>query len=252
MTRASLTAQVGTCAADDAVSAAVLADTHTLAGEHAALLRDVERRARPVFAVLDARTWPHAELGALINSLRATVLRQVSDEETLLFPNDSSAPPLAELSSDHVRLHTLTTRLEAVHAEPCSRGELRALIDDLLATLRRHLANEQNVLAALPDAGTTVPSAADLAAGEQTWLPRDDAPVLIRLDTLPEAQAARLCIERLLRLRPGQTAEVHAHEDWQLQAVGRWMRDFDATRYGLSLVTVGRDCVLGVTCRLPV
>lgn len=249
MTRASLTAQAGTCATDDAVPAAVLADTHTLAGEHAALLRDVERRAAPVLALLDARTWPHAELGALIGVLRATVLRQVSDEETLLFPSDSSAPPLAELSLDHARLHTLTTRLAAAHAELCSLGELRTIIEELLATLRRHLADEQDVLAALSDAETTVPSAADLAAGKQAWLPRDDAPVLIRLDTLPEADATRLCIERLLRLRQGQTAEVHAREEWQLRAVGRWMRDFDATRYGLSFMTVGLDHVLRVACR---
>jgi Hemerythrin HHE cation binding domain len=249
MTRASLTAQTGTYAADAAPSDAVPANPHTLAGEHAMLLRDVVRRTAPLQAVLDARTWPHAELGALINFLRATVLRQASDEETLLFPHDSSAPPLAELSLDHARLHTLTTKLEAAHAEPCSRGELRALIEELLATLRRHLADEEDVLGALPQADTAVPSAADLAVGRQTWLRDDDTPVLIRLDTLPETQAAQLCIERLLRLRPGKAAEVHAGEDRQLRVVHRWLRDFDPMRYGLSLVTIGREHVLRVTCR---
>ena len=65
---------------------------------------------------------------------------------------------------------------------------------------------------------------------------------------MPEAEAVQLCIERLLRLRPGRAAEVHAHEDRQLRAVCRWIRDFDATRYGLSLTTAGSDHLLRVTC----
>jgi hypothetical protein len=247
MTRAVVTTQA--CAAGKELPVVAFADSHTLAGEHAMLLRDVERRAAPVLAVLDARTWPHAELGALITFLRATVLRQVSDEEALLFPNDSSAPPLAALSQDHVRLHSLTTRLDAAYAEPGSRNELRALVDDLLATLRRHMVDEHDVLAALPDASATVPSAADLAAGKRAWLPRDVAPVMIRLDTLPEAVAARLCIERLLRLRPGEPADVRARTDRQLQAVGRWLGEFDAARYGLNLEMINGDYLLRVTSR---
>ena len=122
---------------------------HTLVGEHARLMRDVGRRAAPVQALLDARVWPHAELGALASFLRTAVLRQVSGEEAQLFPNDAGAPPFAELSTDHARLRNLTAQLERAHAEPCSRAELRDLVNDLLATLRRHLDDEQRVLAAL-------------------------------------------------------------------------------------------------------
>ena len=225
------------------------ADCHTLAGEHALLMRDLVRRAAPLLARLDAEAWPEAELGALINFLHSAVLRQVSDEEALLFPPDSSGPPVAELSADHVRLHVLTAQLEAAHEMPSARARLRALVEELLTTLRRHLAEEEAVLAALADAADDVPSAADVVAGKHAWLSADDAPVVILLDTLPDAQVIELCIERLLRLRPGQTAELHAADDQRLRRVCRWMHDFDAACYGLSLARDGQEHVLRVTCR---
>lgn len=223
-------------------------DTHTLTGEHARLLRDVVRRLAPVQALLETSAWPHAELGTLTTLLRTEVLRQVSDEEVHLYPHDASAPPFAELSADHVRLHRLVAQLEHAYAEPCSRPRLRALIDELLVTLRRHLADEQAVLAALQAVDTETPSVADLAAAHREWLP-DDTPVLIELDTLPADRATDLCIERLLRLQPGQSAEVHARDDLALRAVGRWLRDFDRALFGLDEVTAGRDHVLRVSRR---
>ncbi|HEU5008325.1 MAG TPA: hemerythrin domain-containing protein [Jatrophihabitantaceae bacterium] len=86
---------------------------HTLAGEHEVLLRDVQRRADAVVALLDARTWPSAELGTLTAFLRAEVFRQASDEEALLYPGEATAGPFAELSADHALLYTLCARLEA-------------------------------------------------------------------------------------------------------------------------------------------
>lgn len=201
MRRTSTTAQATTRTTEVA-----FADTRTLSGEHAILMRDVEHRAAPVLALLGTRTWPHAELGVLASFLRTTVLRQVSDEEALLYPRDASAPPFAELSADHVRLHILTTQLEAAYAQPCSRPDLRALVDDLLNTLREHLSEEQGVLATLANADVAVPSAAGLAATRHGWTSLEDGPVRIRLDAIPEAQATDMCIERLLRLRPGQSA----------------------------------------------
>ncbi|HET8570322.1 MAG TPA: hemerythrin domain-containing protein [Candidatus Limnocylindria bacterium] len=221
---------------------------HTLAGEHARLMRDVERRAAPVLTLLDAHAWPHAELGTLTKLLRADVLRQVSDEEVHLYPHDSSVPPFVELSADHARLYGLTARLEQAHISPCQPAQLRALVQELLSTLRRHLEGEQHVLAALADAADEVPSATDLAAADRAWLP-DDTPVRLELDGLPDDEAVELAIARLLRLRPGQTAELHAHDDWQLRAVCRWIHDFDAERFGLDHSAAGSDHLLGITCR---
>jgi hypothetical protein len=202
-----------------------------LAGEHARLMRDVARRAAPVLALLDTRAWPHDELGRLTTYLRAAVLRQVSDEEAHLYPHDASAPPFAELNADHVRLHSLTAQLEHARTEPCSRARLHVLVDELLGTLRRHLEDEQKVFAALPT--------------DQC----DNAPVLIDVDALPADQATELCIERVLRLRPGQTAELHARCDQLLRPVYRWLHDFDAARFGFALSAAGPDHLLHVTCR---
>lgn len=223
-------------------------NAHTLFGEHARLMRDVERRTAPVQALLGARTWPHAELGALTSLLRSTVLRQISDEEVHLFPHDASAPPFAELTTEHLRLRALTAQLEKARAERCPITELRGLVNELLDTLRSHLEAEQQVLAALPLADGDVPAAACVAATNQPWLP-DDSPVRIDLDSLPANHAIELCIERLLRLAPGQTAEVLAKDERLLRSVGRWLHDFDRTRFGLDHQAAVREHLLRVTSR---
>ena len=146
--------------------------TRTLAGEHALLLRDVRRRAAPVLALLETRSWPHAELHTLTGFLRTAVLRQASDEEALLYPSGASAP-FAELAAEHVQLYTFTEQLDQADERPGSVAELRELIDQLLRVLEHHLIHEQALLAALPEAPDHVPAAADLVAGAQTWLPPD-------------------------------------------------------------------------------
>ena len=213
-------------------------DARTLAGEHAQLLRDVGRRAAPVLVLAESGVWPTAELRTLVRYLRTTVLRQASDEEVLLYPNGSTAP-FAELSADHVHLHALTEQLDRADTTHCPCPELRVLVDQLLTVLGRHLINEQAVLAALA-ASVDVPSAADLVAGTQAWLPTSDEPVRILLDELPKEKATQQCIERLLRMRPGQTAEIRSSEDGDLRQVCAWMHDFDSTGYGIAHIHAGR------------
>lgn len=208
-------------------------EARTLAGEHALLLREVRRQAGPVLALAAAGSWPDAELGALTGLLRSSVLRQVSDEEVLLYP-DGTSVPFAELSAEHVRLYELTEQLDRADATSCTLSKLRWLVDELLGALNQHLIHEQAVLAALPDAPESVPAAADLVAGTQAWLPQPDGPVLILLDALPKERAVQMCVERLLRLRPGQSAEIHSSRDVDLQRVCRWMHDFDSTHYGIA------------------
>ena len=213
-------------------------EARTLTGEHAQLLRAVGRRAAPVLALAEIGVWPTAEVRTLVAYLRTSVLRQASDEEVLLYPNGSSAP-FAELSDDHIRLHTLTEQLDRADTENCPVPELRALVDQLLTVLGRHLINEQAALVALPDTPNDVPSAADLVAGTQAWLPASDEPVRILLDTLPEEKAVQLCIERLLRLRPGQTTEIRSSDDRELRRVCEWMHDLDSARYGVARIHEG-------------
>jgi hypothetical protein len=216
----------------------VKSNTCTLAGEHARLLRDVRRRAASVVALLETRSWPHAELRTLTGFLRTAVLRQASDEEALLYPNGASAP-FAELTAEHVQLYTLTEHLDQANATPGSFTELHELIEELLRVLEHHLTEEQAVLAALPEAPGPVPAAGDLVAGTQAWLPPANGPVLILLDAVPEERAVQICVERLLRLRPGQSAEIYSSHEADLQQVCQWIHGFDPTRYGLAHLPAG-------------
>src|SRR3954470_24899644 len=145
-------------------------DGSTLVGEHATLLQGVHRRVWPVLALIDARTWPTAELDTLVGFLRGSLLRQASDEEALLF-HGGGGTAFAELTVEHAYLHALTERLAEANATHCPLPELRRMVAELANLLARHLATEQALLADLVEAGGPVPSAAKLADGTQTWLP---------------------------------------------------------------------------------
>jgi Hemerythrin HHE cation binding domain len=205
----------------------------TLVGEHALLLQGVHRRMWPALALIDNGIWPTAELNTLVRFLRESLLRQASDEEALLFPG-GAATSFAEVTAQHARLHALTERLAQANGTHCPLPELRRVIAELANVLARHLATEQALLAGLAEANHPVPSAAEVASGAQTWHAANEAPLLIVLDDLPPNLAAQLCIERLLRLRPGQRAEVRSSDQSGLEHVYRWMRAFDATNYRID------------------
>jgi Hemerythrin HHE cation binding domain len=207
-------------------------DRLTLAGEHTLLLHGVHRRMWPVLALIDAGAWPTAELNTLLGFLRNLLLRQVSDEEALLFAGDAAT--LAELTGQHARMHALTERLAQANAAHCPLPELRRVVAELANLLARHLAMEEALLASLDEKDRPVPGAAEVARGAQPWLTAEDAPLLIGLDDLPSKLAAQLCIERLLRLRPGQRAELRSSDRSALDDVYRWMQAFDTTGYGID------------------
>jgi hypothetical protein len=226
-------------------------DSRTLVGEHALLLRDVRRRTAPVLALAGIYTWPAEELRTLIGFLRTAVPRQVSDEERWLFPDDFTTASFAELSNDHLRLHTLTEQLAQAFIEPCALSELVALIDELLTTLERHLTEEQAVLAALSGVPEVFPSTAEFADDRPSWSPAAGG-ARILLDTLPSERAVSLSIERLLRMRPGESAEVHSSDAATLGQLWDWMRCYDTAGYGFSRTQTGpRQWCLQITRRHP-
>jgi hypothetical protein len=207
-----------------------------LADDHAELVKDVEHRAAPVLALVDAHVWPHAELATLAGFLRASLLRQLSDEESGLYPHDATETPFAELSAAHGRLYALTHRLCRAGEQRCPLPELRLLIDDLLTTLRQHVAEEQEVLATL--------------ALRNPEPPADEGPVVIRLDALPTSVAEQLCLERLLRLRPGDRAEVYSGNSTHLRDLRAWLHEFDAAGFAVGSATTRDGGVrLQVACR---
>jgi hypothetical protein len=172
-------------------------------------------------------------LNTLVGFLRASLLRQASDEEALLFPG-GAATPFAELTAQHARLHGLTERLAQANVTHCPLSELRRMVAELANVLARHLATEQALLAGLAETSHPVLSAAEVASGAQTWLAANDAPLVIVIDDLPSVYAAQVCIERLLRLRPGQRAEVRSSDRSGLMHGYRWMRAFDMAHYGVE------------------
>lgn len=217
----------------------------TLAGEHARLLRDLRRRVDPVIALMERHVWPDAELRTLSGFLRAVVLRQASDEEPMLFPSGTAAP-LIELTAAHARLHLLTAQLERADATTCSLARLRSLVEELFTVLEAHLREEEAVLSALPDTGGAVPG---VAALDEPWPAVTSGPLVISLAAFPIELAVRLGIERILRLRPGQTADIYAGSDCELLQIQRWIARFDSAQYGLAFSQAGQ-LVLRVTRRL--
>lgn len=202
----------------------------TLLGEHAILLRDLHRRVQPMVSLMHRHVWPDAELRTLARFLRTVVLRQASDEEVLLFPSGADAP-LMELTATHARLHLLTDRLDQADASSCPLAQLESLVDELVTVFEAHLRDEQAILAALADVDTTVPGVAGL---DQPWLAVTAEPVVIDLGTLPTELAVQWCIERVLRLRPGQSAQIRADHDGELSEIENWVRRFDSARYGMD------------------
>jgi len=120
----------------------------TLAGEHVLLLWQVTARTEELLAAVDQGRWPAAELAALASSARAEVLRQASDEETLLFPGTRTADT-ARLARDHARLRAAAELLARVATgeQPLSRAQVATFARDFVTQLKRHLRAEESLLA---------------------------------------------------------------------------------------------------------
>ncbi|MFI5064712.1 MAG: hemerythrin domain-containing protein [Streptosporangiales bacterium] len=171
-----------------------------LVGEEGA--QQVPRRAH-------AARWPGAELEAPLDYARAEMLRQASEEETLLFPAATSAAA-ARLARDHARLRACTEILarSPSREQALSLGGLAAATRDFVRQLERHLRAEEELLAA-DRALATVPATTALGSHPHGWYPLTEGPV-IDLDALPAGQATGAVVARLLRLRRGEQVELHS------------------------------------------
>jgi hypothetical protein len=121
----------------------------TLAEEHVLVLWQVTSSAEKLLSAIEHGQWPGAELTALAGYTRAEVLRQVSDEEALLFPS-VPAQTAAGLARDHVRLRAAAELLTRAAAgeQPMAPAQLAAVIRDFVTQLERHLRDEDGLLAA--------------------------------------------------------------------------------------------------------
>lgn len=209
----------------------------TLSREHELLLAQVTLRARDVQTAAAGGRWPSGELQALVGYLRAELLRQVEDEEWLLFPASHAAPGFARLGRDHVRLRAHIEALEraASGTGTHSRAEVAALTRDLLTQLERHLAAEETTLAQA-DAPDEVPATASPGTHQHGWYPLTEGPV-IDLDALPPDERTDAAVDRLQRLRDGEQVEFRSCRD--IEVIWQRMDQVEPGGYGFDFLQDG-------------
>lgn len=181
----------------------------TLAGEHTLLLREATTRAGELLSAVADGRWPAAELAALAGYARAEVLRQASDEESLLFTS-VPAREAAGMARDHARLRSAADLLTRVAdgEQPMSPGRVAAAARDFIVQLKRHLRAEETLLASGCPAGSG-PGTETLGGHPHAWYSLTEG-ASIDLDPLPRAQAVPAAVDRLLRMRPGEQVELRS------------------------------------------
>jgi uncharacterized protein (DUF2249 family) len=210
-----------------------------LADEHAELLMQVASRAEALLAEVEAGRWPAQELQALLGYLRAELLRQVVDEEQLLFPDHGAPAGLARLAGEHARLRA---RIEALEDTPAggrgSRTRLARAVRDLVRQIEDHLATEEAVLGASEVPGT-IPATTALGGHPHEWYPLTEGPV-IDLDALSPGEATDAAVDRVLRLHRGEQVELRSASD----PYPVWQRidELAAGRYGFAYLEDGPRC----------
>jgi uncharacterized protein (DUF2249 family)/hemerythrin-like domain-containing protein len=187
----------------------------SLVEEHAVLLDEVRRRHGAVLVALNAGRWPRAELAALVAYLRYEVLDQAATEERLLFPAarpGSTDDRVHGLAVEHGRIRDVTDRLAdlaGVDDALGAREPLVDLLDGLDGLLETHMRTEQSVLTAAPGVESLRwPFRCHL------WFPITEGPEF-DLDDLPRASAHSAALDRLSRLRPGESVLVCCQDDLQ-------------------------------------
>ena len=181
----------------------------TLAEEHVLLLWQVTVSAEKLLTATEHGRWPGAELAALAGYAQAEVLRQVSDEEALLFPA-VPAQTVAGLARDHVRLRAAADLLARAAAgdQPMSPAQLAAAVRDFVVQLERHLRNEDDLLAS-GRAPHDVPGTVSLGGHPHEWYSLTEG-IVVDLDALPADQAVAAAVDRLLRMRRGEQVELQS------------------------------------------
>ncbi len=216
------------------------ASTASLRDEHALLMRDVRLRAQAVISNADEGRWPELELRELLNYLHLEVLRQVVEEEWLLFRLIRHASDeLARMRREHLELRLAIEELDqaaATAGDPkgLAPSQLSAVTRDLLAQLEAHFAAEDE----LAIVGQAAPATASLGAQPHEWYDFTAGPV-IDLDQLPGQHGADAALARLRRLETSEQIEIQSSGDpsplcHRLTAV-------DPGGYGITYLERGPD-----------
>ena len=153
----------------------------------------------------------------LVNYLHLEVLRQIVDEEWLLFRTSRSTPEsLDRLRRDHLELRlTIDLLTQAAMSRDLSLAQIVATTHHLLTQLTDHMAAEERLLGV---AGAEVPAVETVGSQPHEWYDLTEGP-MIDLDKLPGEHGADAALARLTRLRRGEKIELQASIDpgplWQ-------------------------------------
>lgn len=183
----------------------------TLSDEHVLLLAEVTSRSAALLVQTDQDRWPQRELHVLLDYLHLEVLRQIVDEEWLLFRDYHDDPQdLDQLCRDHLELRRMIETLADVAgaAGPHVPAELAATTRNLVAKLGAHIAAEEQVLGGDLD----VPSPSGPGRIPHAWYALTDGP-LLDLDELRGPQGVDAALGRLLRLHRGGQVDLQASTD---------------------------------------
>jgi uncharacterized protein (DUF2249 family) len=210
----------------------------TLPDEHVLLLWQVAARAEELLAAAARGRWPGTELAAFADCARAAVLRQASDEETLLFHEGAPAVS-ARLARDHARLRSGAELLARAAGgdQSLSLSQLATATRDFVAQLQRHLNAEEGLLAS-GRSPESVPATVLLSGHPHEWCPLAEGPV-VDLDALPPGQAVTAALARLMRLRRGEQVELQSGTD--ISPVRREMDKLSPGGYGFVSLQDGPD-----------
>jgi len=116
-----------------------------------------------------------------------------------------------------------------------SGAQVAAVTRDLLDQLERHLATEEQVLAAA-DAPDQVPATTESDSRQHGWYPLTEGPV-IDLDALPPDEETDAAVARLMRLHRGEQVELRSSRD--TGAVWRRVDQLSPDSYGFVYLEDG-------------
>lgn len=206
----------------------------TLTAEHALLLAEVTRRTTDLLGETAQGHWPQTELARLLDYLHFEVLRQVVDEEWLLFGRfHHDAQGLAQLRREHLELRRVVGLLADAagggsHRSPQHLSDTIAL---MMTTLRDHLQHESQILGA-----GAAPSTSRIGQTPHTWFALVNSPV-VDLDLLPGKRGIDAVLARVLRLRDGEGVVLESSSD--LSPIQARLSMADPGGYGYSVLQQG-------------
>jgi uncharacterized protein (DUF2249 family) len=212
----------------------------SLKEEHALLMREVRARAQAVISDADEGRWPQAPLRELLNYLHLETLRQLVEEEWLLFRVVRHVPDVvARLRRDHLELRLTIELLDqaaatAGSAAGLSCGQLSAITTDLLDQLEKHLSDEDE----LAIGGEYAPGTATFGAQPHEWYALIEGPE-VDLDQLPGAQGADAVLARIMRLDTDETVTIGSSSD--LGSLCQRLTAVDPGGYGITYLERGPD-----------